>query len=155
MIIFLLPLYSGGEVWERIWNQTNLVLLNLCLKRLHHVTISHDKARSNCWFQWPELFRTYRTVNFCKWDSDAGNLSALTWVQEFMFSQPMQIFYMINQLYQGWLMHTYICQMPFFISGPFDQGLDDLATRTLSVQYVLSLLLNELSSYHISSTVGQ
>ena len=38
---FLLPLYSGEEVWEGIWNQTYLVVLNFCLKRLHHVTIPH------------------------------------------------------------------------------------------------------------------
>ena len=42
-------LYSGGELWEDIWNQTHLVVFNFCPKRLHHVTISHDKARSNRW----------------------------------------------------------------------------------------------------------
>ena len=26
-----------------IWNQSHLVVLNFCLERLHHVTISHDK----------------------------------------------------------------------------------------------------------------
>ena len=31
---------------EDIWNQTDLVVLNFCLERLHHVTISYDKARS-------------------------------------------------------------------------------------------------------------
>ena len=47
--IFLMRLYSGGEVWEGIWNHTHLVVLNFYLERLHHVTISHDKARSNRW----------------------------------------------------------------------------------------------------------
>ena len=71
----LLALYSGGEEWEGIWNQTQSVVLNFCLERLHHVTISHDKARWNRWCQWPELFRTYRTVNFCIWDSGVRKLS--------------------------------------------------------------------------------
>ena len=30
-IYFLSPLYTGSEVWECIWNQTHLVLLNACL----------------------------------------------------------------------------------------------------------------------------
>ena len=29
---FSLPLYSGGEVWEGIWNQTHLMVLNFCLE---------------------------------------------------------------------------------------------------------------------------
>ena len=41
--VFLLPPYSGGEVWQGIWNQTHLVVLNFCLERLHHVTIYHNK----------------------------------------------------------------------------------------------------------------
>ena len=47
--IFLLPLYSGSEVWEAIWNQTDLVVLvlNFCLERLHNVSLSNDKVRSN------------------------------------------------------------------------------------------------------------
>ena len=48
-IFFLLLLYSGDEMWECIWNQTHLVVLNLCFERLHHVTIPHDMARSNHW----------------------------------------------------------------------------------------------------------
>ena len=28
---FSLPLYSGDEVWEGIWNQTHLAVLNFCL----------------------------------------------------------------------------------------------------------------------------
>ena len=40
LILFIwLPLYFGGEMWEGIWNQTHLVVLNFCLERLHHVTI--------------------------------------------------------------------------------------------------------------------
>ena len=47
LYIFLLLLYSGGEMWKSMWNQTHLVVLNFCLERLHRVTISHDKSRSN------------------------------------------------------------------------------------------------------------
>ena len=47
--VILLPLYSGGEVWEGIWNKTHLLILNFCLERLHHVTISHDKCE--CFMQ--------------------------------------------------------------------------------------------------------
>ena len=64
-LYFLLPQYSISEVWEGIWNQTHLEVLNFCLERLHHVTISHDNARWNRWCQWPVLLRTYRAVNFC------------------------------------------------------------------------------------------
>ena len=92
-----MPLYSGGKVWEGIWNQTHFVVLNFCLERLQHVTISHDKARSIRWCQWPELFRTHRTVNFCNGDNGVRNISESTWVQEFRFSHPMQIFYMISR----------------------------------------------------------
>ena len=54
-----------------------LVVLNLYLGRLHHITVSHDKTHSNRWCQWTEIFRlrphlskqsTYRTVNFCNRD---------------------------------------------------------------------------------------
>ena len=45
-IFFSLSLYSGDEVWEGIWNQTHLMVLNFCLERLYHVTIPHDMARS-------------------------------------------------------------------------------------------------------------
>ena len=117
-------LYSGGEVWKGIWNQTHLVVLNFCLERSHHVTTSNDKARSNRWRQWPELFRTYRAVNFCKQstsvDNGAMNLSESTWVQEFKFSQPMQIFDMINELNQGRLMHIFIRLMQFLNPGQAD-----------------------------------
>ena len=42
---FLLPLYSGGEMWEGIWNQTHLEVLHFGLKRLHHVyTRLHPKS---------------------------------------------------------------------------------------------------------------
>ena len=51
VIVFLLPLYFGGEISEGKWNQTHLMVLNFCLEILHHVTMSHDKARSNCWCQ--------------------------------------------------------------------------------------------------------
>ena len=44
------------------------IWFDVCLEKLH-VTIPHDMARSNHWCQWPVLFRTYRTVNFCNWDS--------------------------------------------------------------------------------------
>ena len=51
-LLFLLPIpYSGIEVWEGILNQTYLTVLNFCLERLHQVTISHDKVRSNRWCQ--------------------------------------------------------------------------------------------------------
>ena len=59
------------DVGEGIWNPIHLVVFNFCPERLHHVdvTISHDKARSNRWCQWPVLFvTTYRTVSFCNWD---------------------------------------------------------------------------------------
>ena len=49
--VFLFPLYSGSELWEGIWNQTHLVVLNFCLDRLYHDTIFHDNARSNRWCQ--------------------------------------------------------------------------------------------------------
>ena len=68
-LVILLQLYSGDEVWEGIWNQIHLVVLNYCLERLYHFIMSHDKARSNRWCQWPELLRTCRTVNFCNWDN--------------------------------------------------------------------------------------
>ena len=47
LAVFLLPLYTGREVWEGIWNQSHLVVLNFCVKRLHRITIRHDKARSD------------------------------------------------------------------------------------------------------------
>ena len=50
---FYCPLYSGDEIWEGIWNQIYLVVLYFYLERLHHVTISHDKARWNRCCQWP------------------------------------------------------------------------------------------------------
>ena len=81
-ICFWFPLYSGGGVWEGIWNQTHLVVFNFC----HHVSMYHDKARSNHWCQWPELSRTYRTVNFCNWYNGVWNLSESTCVQEFKYS---------------------------------------------------------------------
>ena len=62
-----LSLYSGTEAWEGIWNQTHLVVLNFCLDRLHHVTISHDKVHSNRRCEWSELFRT--EFNSCNQDS--------------------------------------------------------------------------------------
>ena len=46
-----------------------LVVLNFCLDKLNHVTLSHDMTRSKRWCQWPVLLRTYRTVNFRTWDS--------------------------------------------------------------------------------------
>ena len=127
----LLPLYCGNDVWENIWNQTHLVVLNFCLERLHHITRSHKEARSNHWCQWPELFRTYRTVKFSNWDSGARNLSGSTSVQEFKFSHQMQIFYMISQLYQGWLMHIFIRQRQFLNSGPSDRQLEALIILTV------------------------
>ena len=36
---FLLPLYSGRKVWEGIWNQTHLVVLNFCLERSQAQTV--------------------------------------------------------------------------------------------------------------------
>ena len=50
VLIFLLPLHSGGEVWEGIRNQTKFNSSGiefLSLKKLHHVTLSHDKAHFN------------------------------------------------------------------------------------------------------------
>ena len=41
---FLLPLYSGDEVWEGIWNQIHLVVMDFGLERLHHVTIWHAQT---------------------------------------------------------------------------------------------------------------
>ena len=38
----------------------------------------------------------------------------------------MQIFYMISELYQGWLIHTFIRQRQFLNSGPSDRQLDAL-----------------------------
>ena len=81
LLFFLLPLYSGDEMWEGIWNQTHMVILNFCLKRVHHVTISHDKTCSNRWCQWPVLFRTmYRMVSFCNWDVALQKLPGLIYV---------------------------------------------------------------------------
>ena len=51
LTFFLLPLYSGDEVWKGIWNRTQLLVLNFCVQGLHNVIISHDKARSNHWCQ--------------------------------------------------------------------------------------------------------
>ena len=92
----LLPLNSGGKVWEGIWNLT-----------------PHNKSRSNRWCQWPKLFRTYITVNFCNWVSVSRNLLVSTWVQELKFSHPVQIFYIISQLFQAWLVHIFIRQRQF------------------------------------------
>ena len=69
ILLFKLPPYYSGRVWEGIWNQTHLLVLNCCLENLHRFTISHDKTRWNRWYQWPELLKTYRTVNFCNWHS--------------------------------------------------------------------------------------
>ena len=44
----------------------------------------------------------------------------------------MQISYIISQLYQRWLMDTFIRQRQVLNSGPFDWQLDALTTRTLS-----------------------
>ena len=44
LAFFLLHLYSGGEMWEGISNQTHLVVLIFCLERLHQVTTSDDKV---------------------------------------------------------------------------------------------------------------
>ena len=75
LLFFLLPLFFGSEVWECIWNQTHSVVLNFYLGTLHRVTISHDKARSNRWCQWSEMYRLRlsepskcRKVNLCNWD---------------------------------------------------------------------------------------
>ena len=48
---FVLPLYSGSEMCEGTWNQTHLLVWNFCLERLHYVTISRDRPRSNRWCQ--------------------------------------------------------------------------------------------------------
>ena len=78
LLFFLLPLYFGSKVWEGIWNQTYLEVLNFYLGSLHRVTISHDKARSNRWCQWSEMFRLRPPlsepskcwkVNLCNWDN--------------------------------------------------------------------------------------
>ena len=51
-------------------------------RELHHVTRSHDMARSNHWCQWLVLFRTtYRTVSFCNWDVALRNLPESIWVE--------------------------------------------------------------------------
>ena len=47
ILFFLSLLYSGGEVWEGIWNQSHLVVLHFCLERSHHVpflTIRHAQT---------------------------------------------------------------------------------------------------------------
>ena len=83
-------LYFGGEVWEGIWNKTHWVVLNFWLERLHHVTISHDKALLNRLCQWPELIRAYRTVNFCNRDNSRRMESLRIDVgSEFKLSHPM------------------------------------------------------------------
>ena len=110
--------------------------IEFSLERLHHLTISHDKANSKRWCQWPELLITYRTINFCYRYRGARNLSVSMWVQEFKFSHPMQIFYMVSQLYQGWLIHTFIRPRQFLNSGPVDAAIDALTIRTLGAQIV-------------------
>ena len=44
-------------------NQTHLVAMNICLERLHHVTISHDKARSNRWCL--QFLSRHQWIKFC------------------------------------------------------------------------------------------
>ena len=75
-------------VWDGIWSQNPVAVLVLCHEGLHHAVISHDKARSNRWCQWPELLITYRTVNCFNRDSEffisilqyryGSNLSSVT-----------------------------------------------------------------------------
>ena len=73
-------------MWEGIWNHAHLVILNICLERLHYVTISHDQARWNRCCQSPELFTKWKTVNHYNQDNGIRNLSESTWFQEFKFS---------------------------------------------------------------------
>ena len=74
-------------------NQTHLVVLNFCFERLHHVTLSHDKARSNRWCQWHVLFRTtYKTVRFFKWDS-VRNFPVSIWVRAQVYSTDANFLY--------------------------------------------------------------
>ena len=57
VFLLLLPLSCGDELWERIWNQTHLVVLKQGIFGdietwylvFYNVTISHDMARSNRW----------------------------------------------------------------------------------------------------------
>ena len=66
-LFFILPLYSGSEVWEGIWNQTHLVTLNFRLERLHRVTISHHKARSNREYQYGSKLSSVARWKYSIW----------------------------------------------------------------------------------------
>ena len=70
LLLFIAP-YTLVKRCGGYLHSNPFMVLNYRLKRINHVTISHDKVWcSNRWCLWPEMFRTtYRAVYFCNRDS--------------------------------------------------------------------------------------
>ena len=65
IVTFLLPLYSGDEVWEAIWNQTHLGI-SISVPR-DYITLKDLTIRYAQIIGVGDLccLTTYRTVSFC------------------------------------------------------------------------------------------
>ena len=119
------PILWWWSVWGGgIWKKTHLVVLNFCIERLYYVTKSHNKACSNHWWQWAELFRAYRTVNFCNRDNSRRMESLrIDMGSELKLSHPMH-----NNVYI------------YSLKAVLESGTSRLAARWLSHSHTKSSL---------------